>query len=268
MDFVKLGILMVLGSLWCIDANTVNEDVNYQNALLKISTSNDDNLIVKYRNTECSSCLQKTLAELNKNKNVSVTINTEYPSYYLFIINRKDGVVYCPDLSANPFTFGENGTYKLMIQVNSNGSYASVICNITTETEPIPLYTPIYIALGVFIGTGLLYALLKNLHRKYYPTISEKYMNINVVNSEFGIPNLANSSTYLIENPPPVIKSKKAKSNSGRMKSVDVFRGLCLAIMIFANYGAGGYTFLVIFFHFENRNYLFEYIQTKKYRSG
>ena len=84
--------------------------------------------------------------------------------------------------------------------------------------------------------------------------LSNKNSNRNIINSDLGSLLDENSSTNTINVEATLSKSKTTKNS--RMKSVDVFRGLCLSIMIFANYGAGGYSFLV------NLNfYLFKNIQ-------
>jgi heparan-alpha-glucosaminide N-acetyltransferase len=112
--------------------------------------------------------------------------------------------------------------------------------------QPEPLYTSIYIAIGVFSGFGLLYALCKYLYRKYYHILSVRYANRNIINSDFGTISTSTSSTANLLNG---TDASRSKVKSGRMKSVDAFRGLCLAIMIFANYGAGGYSILVSIYY-------------------
>ena len=118
-----------------------------------------------------------------------------------------------------------------------------MVCSISVLEKAESIYVPIWCWTGGLIATALLYIFLKNVYNKYFLS---SYTTDSNLNSDLGIPQVS-SSTYLIEEEKQQAeKSAKSKSKKiGRMKSVDVFRGFCLCIMIFVNYGAGGYSFLV-----------------------
>lgn len=46
-----------------------------------------------------------------------------------------------------------------------------------------------------------------------------------------------------ISNTPLVDRTSKPRKHPNRVKSIDVFRGLCIILMIFVNYGGGQYWF-------------------------
>lgn len=222
------------------NAAQAKDDVDYQDALLQINTTYTKSLIISIRNQECYECKLIEIAQINNLQNYTIRINTFYPYYFLYINTRQSSDYVCNDLFADAYYFGENGSYYLEISSKNDSSFE---CKMNILTEPEPLYTPIYIAIGVFTGFGLLYALCKYLYKKYYHVLSVRYANRNIINSDFGTISASTSSTANLLN--GNTEASRSKVKSGRMKSVDAFRGLCLAIMIFANYGAGGYSILV-----------------------
>lgn len=226
-------MLKLLVCFWLIisAANSLQEQS--LDAVLNVSTNSLTDLSITFRNYECNRCNLITLIDKLSNENRTTTIDTFYPSYYLFIQNSATGELYCEDLSNSVFQFGEKGAYLLTITNNSN----IFQCKIDSLVHVGALYQPVYIASGVFIAAALIYIIAKYLYTRKY--------NKNMVNADFGVPLQFNSSTYLIDDPSlnsnVAIISAKEKN---RTKSVDVFRGFSLAIVIFANYGAGGYSSL------------------------
>jgi hypothetical protein len=237
---LKLFVTLVLLTL-------VRSDVNDQDALLYIQTNASKLLILSSKNTECFDCKLIPLAQFSNVQNTSVRLDTFRPSYYLFLQTRQRSKVeefYCEDYFSEPFQFGENGTYLLEITADQNES--SFSCRITNLIQPESLYEPIYVDAGIILGAAIVYILLKYLYRKYYHVLSTSTSNRSVINSDLGslLEEGSLSNTINAE----VVKPTKVKSN--RMKSIDVFRGLSLCIMIFVNYGSGGYSFLVSQFHY------------------
>ena len=143
------------------------------------------------------------------------------------------------------YTFGERGHYD--IHYNSITGVASV-----SETKaPIDSLIPIYVLLGTIIGAILISYLGPYIYRT---TQGETivYTSLGVEESQEQIDQTKTSPLLVndhnpetgnigLSSSPPVIKPK---SKSERLCSLDTFRGISLAIMIFANYGAGGYWFL------------------------
>lgn len=229
--------LLLLSSIIVTKGNNYGE-VNYQDALLIVTTNSNSNLLVNSINIECYKCKHTDLGVVNQNQNLSIRINTDYPSYYLNVINLKNNQFVCRDFL---FDFGENGTYLLTVVNSTTGSE----CSIATIVEPDSLYLPLIVSASVLIGVGMFYALAKFLFKKYR---LNSYAHNSALNSDLGTPIMAASSTYLIDPSDQQFLSSTSRilsKNKNRMKSIDVLRGLSLAIMIFANYGSGGYSFLV-----------------------
>ena len=207
-----------------------DDDGNNLNALLQFYTNSTQNLIVSTQNTLCYDCKILERNEINYLENGSIEMDTFFPSYFIHIRSRLNGESICAQYFESPFTFGENGTYLLSI-FYANASY---VCNMQQVKAGKDIYVPLIVAACVLMGSGLIYAACKLIYKRIY--LASRNPNLNIVNSELGIA----SSTYLLDT-----ESHTQKVTSKRMKSVDVLRGLCLAIMIFANYGSGGYGFLV-----------------------
>jgi hypothetical protein len=207
-----------------------DHDATTLNALLQFYTNSTQNLIVSTRNTLCYDCKKVERIEISYFENSSIQMDTFFPSYYIYIRKRLTGESICAQYLKEPFTFDENGTYLLSI-FYTNATYQ---CSMQQINAGINVYKPLIVAASILIGSGLIYATCKFVYKRIF--VASRNPNLSIVNSELGIA----SSTYLLET-----DNNASTAVSKRMKSVDVLRGLCLAIMIFANYGSGGYGFLV-----------------------
>lgn len=122
--------------------------------------------------------------------------------------------------------------------------------------EPASIFTPIYVAVGALIGAGLLYALVKFGYKRYLLSGEDTRSDLT---KDLGNLPQPSTSTYTLADEDMQSRSQlqqqhlqadevKASASRirkiSRMKSVDVLRGICLAVMIFVNYGAGGYSLL------------------------
>ena len=134
-----------------------------------------------------------------------------------------------------------------------------MVCSFTTLEEPKSIYVPLFIAVGILAGTGLFHALLKFAYRRYL--LSREDTRSDLLKDLGDLPQPSASTYTLTEEDVPnfnqlqqqqqqrqqlveEVKALGRLKKISRMKSVDVLRGVCLAIMIFVNYGAGGYSLL------------------------
>jgi heparan-alpha-glucosaminide N-acetyltransferase len=222
----------------CLKDSTSTDN---QNSLLTVSTNSNKNWLFYVRNVECVDCQQVYLGPFTQGENLTLTIDTFRPSYYIYLFDRATSSYYCTDTFDSPFTFGENGTYLLTI--NFSKDTKNFTCELKTIVEPQNIVNPLLISFAIVLGIGLVYAVAKFLYTRYQKRAAAGVLSNNIVNSDFGTPilnpNNSSSQTLLESNSVRVMKPK-----SSRMKSIDVLRGMCLAIMMFANFGAGGYSFL------------------------
>jgi heparan-alpha-glucosaminide N-acetyltransferase len=236
---ILVGFLLSLSFTKCLTQSTAADN---QNALLTLSTNSEQFSVLSMRNVECVDCgTGVDMVSFTQKENVSLTIKTFYPSYYIYLYDRFSGSFYCTDTFATPFTFGENATYALAIDYSNKTK--KFTCEMKTLVEPQNIDYPLIIAFSILLGVGLVYALAKFVFIRYQNKPAVGVLNNNIVNSDFGTPiqNPASSSSQSLLDSSSV---RITKPKSSRMKSIDVLRGMCLAIMMFANFGAGGYSYL------------------------
>jgi hypothetical protein len=132
-------------------------------ATLVLSTTSEKLLLVKIRNSQCSKCKLIELAHLSDIANVTVSIDTFYPDYYFHVVERETNKELCAQTLSKPIRFGENASYFFHIRANESES-----CTITTVIgEKMPLYLPLYIAIGILLACGFIYVLGKYLYKRY-----------------------------------------------------------------------------------------------------
>ncbi|XP_059060031.1 heparan-alpha-glucosaminide N-acetyltransferase [Achroia grisella] len=100
---------------------------------------------------------------------------------------------------------GQFGVYRL----NASGEG----CNFTTSKEPVVIYKPLLLLLGVLIGAWLLYGIVKLIMSRIRVTGKLRY-------------------------------GDKELAIQQRLRALDTFRGIAIVFMIFVNDGAGGYWWL------------------------
>jgi heparan-alpha-glucosaminide N-acetyltransferase len=251
-NFLHLSLILLL----LLIQNHLTKSETYQQSLLYIQTNADRLTLLSIQNKECYKCKPIDLLQFNRfSKNVSIQIDTYYPNYYIYLYDRTTNKNYCAGqfLNGNGFRFGENASYLLDIQFDAELSDYG--CEIKVLEKGVEIYEPLIIYFSCVLGIGVLYTLARLGYYKFCSRSTRNISNSSIVNSEFGasIPNSISQQDLLAE----VAASQQTlstttttaittttNSSSNRMKSVDVFRGVCLAIMMFANFGAGGYSFL------------------------
>lgn len=236
MNGLALLLAVITALTSCAYSNNVQVDFPYNLARLIVSIKNSPKItVVSIQYADCVKCLPIDLMQITQNFNTSLPINVYYPNFYFYFFDRSSGKFYCDQFAQESVYMGENGTYWL--EINYDNATAKHSCLFHTVKEPVPLYWPIVISFGSLIGIGLLYALIKYLYVRYFVERDSRSVTTVIVNSDFGSPDTTTTSELnasrqnLIDN--PIGRSQpKATKLSGRMKSVDVFRGLCLAIMM------------------------------------
>lgn len=251
-------------------------------AYLWINSSSYAQLILSMSNSECVKCKFIDTINITRGQNISVKINTIYPTYHLLVQIAETKEAYCTKYYKNAFTFGGKGVYVL----NING-YND--CELIVNVEPYFVYLAIIIATAILGVIAVIIIGFKQLYHhfgiKKLTQVKSIYKSIGLTNSAScnltvntervndivatdritcsvdDDMNTARSSTivtesetrdngrhmhktescvYVSTNIEPLTIVEKQKQTR-RLKSIDTFRGICLCIMIFVNYGAGGY---------------------------
>jgi len=175
---------------------------------------------------ECYKCSFWTIGEDLVN-GTTIPVNTTYPtSWKLFLSN---GTEIC---KAENQQFGQYGVYIL----NTDS------CEVKTDQEPSNAYLPILVAAIVLISLQSLWSLGKILYKS--PRFRQKIINLWRRNDSerSGLITEDSNDTVGSTNEETPLEERPRRKNK-RVRSLDAFRGLAIVIMIFVNYGGGGYSF-------------------------
>ena len=152
-----------------------------------------------------------------------------------------------------------NATWPTMIEVRSQDHQAQ-ICNMTFHFKefgyydlnvlectmkeavtPVNILSPLIYTLVALVGLGLMCGIIRRIYRSRRFRFGWMYLRFGVVEEVqedlSATPNRIRHEDSIIEN------SQPSRPRTPRVKSLDVFRGISIAVMIFVNYGGGGYWF-------------------------
>ena len=124
---------------------------------------------------------------------------------------------------AQNVNFGEFGVYQLQntLQVSE--------CQVETLVEPVNELWPLLVTLAILLALAALFHVVKwAVRRRYTRFIEDLFENVQ------------KSLGYEVNNN----DEKEENTVKSRIRSLDTFRGITIALMIFVNDGAGGYWFL------------------------
>jgi len=210
-------------------------------------TSNDPNVQLFGTNLGCWECTESLLAA-SQSADMCTGVYAPH-GWYLYAYTVDTNLM----LLSTEYAFGEHGHYNVTYDRAGNElTVAEVRAPIDSMA---PLWTLAAVLAGVFVvAFGALPAYdalcgtpkgVKTGERKSSHDVSLKGLADNPSVTEAptdgsAAPLLAAEGTVGLAGAPV----SKPKPKAERLASLDTFRGIALAIMIFANYGAGGYWFL------------------------
>ncbi|XP_019864996.1 heparan-alpha-glucosaminide N-acetyltransferase-like [Aethina tumida] len=196
------------------------DNLLYDEACLRIYNKLNDTVTVYGQYDQCHKCDFQNLTTLAPYQNSSLVINTRSP-FELYYVNSAN-VTHCSfkNLFYEHYEYGWNISEKCTtayIQQPADNAYLPIL------TAFIVLF---------FIGTAwyMVKCIYKNSHRLRSLLTWNTELEDDLGSSSMGTP-------LVIERIPSVRK------HPHRVKSIDVFRGLCIMLMIFVNYGGGKYWF-------------------------
>ena len=154
--------------------------------------------------------------------------------------------------------FGEFGGYRLTL--NSSGG-----CSLDVTQEPVNEAAPVFYAFLVILGASILWALCNRIYRgravrRFLVSLVKKrnawwwlygqifyHCTFQIVRSNHNDleDDLADTSQMIDEAAVAAVEEDEARrrKKKSRVRSLDAFRGLSIAVMIFVNYGGGAYWF-------------------------
>ncbi|KAM7430371.1 hypothetical protein ABFA07_018897 [Porites harrisoni] len=185
--------------------------------------------------SNCHKCpLQVLKSGIRSSLEFNTTVETNYP--FKLALNDSRGRMVC---SPKPHKFGEHGTYTY--KIHSVGRNTN--CVFITDKKPDNPFLPLLYALLVIFGVAIVWTVSFCIFRKYNLFINWRLFQDteSLINADLGSPNFIGS----VDGRPPRDREEMQpeQPKKQRLKSLDTFRGIALTIMIFVNYGGGGYYF-------------------------
>ncbi|XP_063447604.1 heparan-alpha-glucosaminide N-acetyltransferase-like [Mytilus trossulus] len=256
-------ILLVLfdGGVHSLSFGKYQDDSSIPMDKAKVTITSDIAIDISSQSEECNGCTLVPLA-INVSK-ITVLVDTRWKTR-LNITTDLENVRKTSNCSEVHLSmhFKEQGRYT--IHVTATGG---LWCVLELTNSPKSSFIALYAAAGIFFAVALLWWFLTKycwdkLYQKIYPNDGENEPLIDQVtishdgslkHSHGGLISSVSltSSTEIHEsgkhgssqNLQGARESPDAKPKKERLKSLDTFRGISIVIMVFVNYGGGGYWF-------------------------
>lgn len=200
-----------------------NPEFIFDQACLDITNLLNETVTIVGQYVECDKCEFQNLTVLPGKQNASLLINTKYSMRMHYI---RDGNGMC-DWDQELF---EHYRYGWNISDKCSQLYV--------KEEADNAYIPILSAFIILFFFGTIWYMVKGIYKCTKNNVIWRRCTIWVnteVENDLGSP--YDSAPLVIEQTPTIRK------HPNRIKSIDVFRGLCIMMMIFVNYGGGQYWF-------------------------
>ncbi|XP_076460078.1 heparan-alpha-glucosaminide N-acetyltransferase-like isoform X2 [Babylonia areolata] len=134
--------------------------------------------------------------------------------------------------------FLEGGEYYVYVQLMAETFDPSIECHWALSNSPPDANIPIYVALALAVLLAFLWVVFKSLYRRGVIHRIVCFWSTESVMADFGPPTSINPTDDQGTSSGGDAGTTRRKE---RLRSLDTFRGLSLSVMIFVNYGGGGY---------------------------
>ncbi|XP_060728609.1 heparan-alpha-glucosaminide N-acetyltransferase isoform X1 [Tachysurus vachellii] len=206
---------------------TMNTEVTLKmdEALLTVQNQMSYGLQVLYTSDYCYKCLYQPLASMEVGPgSVSVVLSTP------FTLTLKASPVNANyTLCSLSYLFEEAGHYSLWV---TPGDAHNVTCYISLDKFPHSTYQPLWVTALVLVLLACIWASVPSVSRCSC-TLKLKKL-ICCCGAKFSTEREEDTNGASVDQSQP---------KSSRLKSLDTFRGFSITLMVFVNYGGGGYWF-------------------------
>ncbi|XP_078577888.1 heparan-alpha-glucosaminide N-acetyltransferase-like isoform X3 [Branchiostoma floridae x Branchiostoma japonicum] len=216
-------------------------------AILKVNTSLDYAVQIWAVSAECHKCNMSFMMEVDPSiPTEPFLVQTTFMTHISIVKDNHDGTN--DSICSLDKLFGEHGEYQMFINANGPSQENKFDCPVYPDKDPIDSNIPILVAFCIYVGLVLIFLAVRQL---YYTIGRSQYAwfigyfpfreTDRLVNSDLGAP--SPSSTATEDQTVANSSTQPASQGIRRLRSLDTFRGLSLAVMVFVNYGGGGYWF-------------------------
>ncbi|XP_071337482.1 heparan-alpha-glucosaminide N-acetyltransferase isoform X3 [Trachinotus anak] len=193
-------------------------------ALLTFHNQLTEEVQLFYTSDYCYKCVYQRLATVRPdNNNASVVISTRF-TLTLQVESWTRNATLCRWSQA----YGEGGHYSVWIQMSEAASEPS--CTHSVDKRPNNTYLPILVSALLLAVIALLYFVAPSVYRRR-------------CTSNFIETICCQGSQYSVDDEGEPAGEATTKAKPTRLRSLDTFRGFALTVMVFVNYGGGGYWF-------------------------
>ncbi|KAM9344539.1 heparan-alpha-glucosaminide N-acetyltransferase [Symphorus nematophorus] len=195
-------------------------------ALLTFHNQLTEEVQVLYTSDFCYKCVYQHLVTVKpNNNNASAVISTKFS-----LTMRVEAQSMNATLCSLSRTYGEGGHFSVWIQM-SEASHPS--CIYSVDKTPNNAYLPILVAAFLLAIIALLFVLAPFIYRRH--CTSKLIKTICCQDPQYSVDN---DGAHAAE-----AEHSTTKAKPKRLRSLDTFRGFALTVMVFVNYGGGGYWF-------------------------
>ncbi|KAM9365531.1 heparan-alpha-glucosaminide N-acetyltransferase [Pholidichthys leucotaenia] len=195
-------------------------------ALLTFHNQLTENVSVFYSSDYCYKCVYRHLFTVKPKSNASAVIGTKFT--LAVQVEAKNNGTLCRWSQ----TYEEGGHYSVSIHTSEPSSDPH--CSHAVDNSPNNAYLPILVAALLLAVIALLSVALPYIYRRR--CTSKVMKTICCRGSQSSVDK--DGGRHNSESGPNPTKSKPT-----RLLSLDTFRGFSLTVMVFVNYGGGGYWF-------------------------
>ncbi|KAE8591306.1 hypothetical protein XENTR_v10018392 [Xenopus tropicalis] len=232
MGYGRSGILLI--ALFVSVQGSVTDKLKFDEALLTVSNYLTEPILLLYVSDYCYQCLPQPLLTLPSGPgtqpvNSSIIVSSRYALSVQVVSNSGNMTPLC----SWEHLYEEHGHYLISVHyLLSEQNTRRVLCQETVTRPPTNCYLPLLVAFVILVGVCGLYHLSVYISRLACFRRLQQYLCKRL---SFFSKHVETSEDNCGE------QSKVPESR--RLYSLDTFRGFSLTIMVFVNYGGGGYWF-------------------------
>ncbi|XP_039638979.1 heparan-alpha-glucosaminide N-acetyltransferase isoform X2 [Perca fluviatilis] len=195
-------------------------------ALLTFHNQLTEEVQVFYTSDSCYKCVYQHLVTVKpNNNNASAVISTKFP--LTLQVEWTRNVTLCSWSQ----TYGEGGHYSVWIQMSEAASNPS--CTDAVDKRPNNAHLPLLVGALSLAIIALLFVVAPYIYRRR--CTSKCIRTICCQGPQYSVDN---DGAQVCE-----AEHNTTKAKPTRLRSLDTFRGFALTVMVFVNYGGGGYWF-------------------------
>lgn len=192
-------------------------DLEIEESCILFQSYVDYEIQFQYQNLECENCSMISSKPLTPHGTQKIILDfVSFGTTWQVVNLKTNGTVH----NATTNFLGEQSEYKLV--VNNTSVY------LIQEHKPEHIFTPIFVAIGIYVLLAVLWIAGNFLHKK-------KLLSVFHRPSAYDLETAYSTSS--------TVEDKKQKQARKRIRALDTVRGIAIVVMIFVNYGGGKYWF-------------------------